>query len=788
MKFKKIIAEITALAVALTAALSMPIVIADTHDRVAGYEDVMLNDYDPEDYENLTEGLDESAENTDESAENIDGEEDSEPSEEDEELAKTEEVEPESEEIPQPDEPLTYEGFTFELLEDGTLAVIGYTGDSDIIIIPDELEEKPVTVIADGALLGSKWAYVPETVVYIGENLLGESLSQLVIFGHSASYAETYAMENGLQFFAIGGDTLVDDFREIEVVLQEFDSKADVTLNITDGYHSGVSDGIYFSIALVDGEGSEIQPESPVLVRIKVPYGWKDQGVGAYRVEEDGTENRLNSFIYDGCIVFITDSFSEFMIAVETGDGEDEPGIGDGEDEPGTGDGEDEPGIGGGEDEPGTGDGEDEPGTGDGEDEPGTGDGEDEPGIGDGEDGPGTGDGEDEPGTGDGEGEPDVDGDEGDIITEPEESTKPDITITEPEITTEPDETTVEPADTTTEPVTETEPETETEESVTEPEITTESETTTESVTTTESETVTEPEETTTESTTTPPQETTETLPQEEEPDETEEPEEPVEDEGASDFVEEEILAAPKIDVSVPSNISIIINPYGLDVNIAGVEYGTAGVSSPVYTVINKTTTSGIRVVADAFLRVPYIEYINEMGVLAHRYSIHVADTPAEVESANKKSLCAYVYSLGSPRQMSLAMVDNPPNLFDGFDVQFDEDTLVFADATLEDKVNTATIIELNKAEEDHFTYAQFKVSGNVTSNDLDEWKESDKVDFNLVLHISPIEEEAAPEEESTAPEEEEEIAPPEEEAAPPDKETLVSSDDDEEEEPETEE
>ena len=714
MKFKKIIAEITALAVALTAALSMPIVIADTHDRVAGYEDVMLNDYDPEDYENLTEGLDESAENTDESAENIDGEEDSEPTEEDEELGKTEEVEPEQEEIPQPDEPLTYEGFTFELLEDGTLAVIGYTGDSDIIIIPDELEEKPVTVIADGALLGSKWAYVPETVVYIGENLLGESLSQLVIFGHSASYAETYAMENGLQFFAIGGDTLVDDFREIEVVLQEFDSKANVTLNITDGYHSGVSDGIYFSIALVDGEGSEIQPESPVLVRIKVPYGWKDQGVGAYRVEEDGTENRLNSFTYDGYIVFITDSFSEFMIAVETGDGEDEPGIGDGEDEP------------------------------------------------------------------------DVGGDEGDIITEPEESTKPDITITEPEITTEPDETTVEPADTTTEPVTETEPETE--ESVTEPEITTESETTTESVTTTESETVTEPEETTTESTTTPPQETTETLPQEEEPDETEEPEEPVEDEGASDFVEEEILAAPKIDVSVPSNISIIINPYGLDVNIAGVEYGTAGVSSPVYTVINKTTTSGIRVVADAFLRVPYIEYINEMGVLAHRYSIHVADTPAEVESANKKSLCAYVYSLGSPRQMSLAMVDNPPNLFDGFDVQFDEDTLVFADATLEDKVNTATIIELNKAEEDHFTYAQFKVSGNVTSNDLDEWKESDKVDFNLVLHISPIEEEAAPEEESTAPEEEEEIAPPEEEAAPPDKETLVSSDDDEEEEPETEE
>ena len=739
MKFKRIFAAITALAVASAAVLTLTIVSADSRDRVASFDKAKLNDYDLVDYEDMVitdedEPSEPEPEDTDQGdpaeptdpADTEEGEvttpssEDTEPEEPDpeetgepeetddpevtvpegegtepeetepdesqpeetdpEESTEPEESQPEEndpEETLKPGDTVIYGDLTLEVLEDGTLSVIGYIGDGEVVIVPEEIDGKAVTAIADGAFADCpalRGAYIPASVTFIGNEAFAwlsdgdeeyqpdeEDQHDFIIFGHLSSYAETYADEKGITFFAVGGVSVTDELWGVEVIFPDGDIGA-AALRVTDGYHTGTDTSIYFIVSLLDGTGNVMQPENPVLVKVPVPFGWKDGTVGIYRVGEDGSEEKISSFVEDGYIVFITDHFSEFVMTLDTE-------------------------------------------------------------------------------------EPDDGGDDIPAVTEPEETT------TEPEETA-PEETTTTTPETTTEPV-ETTPETTTAPVETTTEDTTPEETTTIEVaapvesdiepaessaevieTTTAPETAV-PEITTAATapnTTVPPVVTGSSTEEETSGEETSEPEET----DQSELPVEAILEVPAINVTVPSSITAIINPYGVPVNINGTEYGATGIASPVYTIINRTTTSGIKVMGTASLTVPVHQDTNEPA-------IQVVNSPAAVENQRVKSLCAYVLALTSTEQFDVYSTYELPDLFAQGDPRFDDGTLVFTDLTDNPyaEAGTGLIVELDKAESDEkFTYAQFKIAGDITSGDVAMWTSADVINLNLVLDLVPTENE----------------------------------------------
>lgn len=734
MKFKRILAAITALTVASAAVLTLTIVSADSRDRVASFDKAKLNDYDLVDYEDMVitdenEPSEPEPEDTDQGEpaeptdpadteegevttpssedtepEGPDPEDTGEPEETDEpevtvpegEETEPEETEPEEtdpeestepeesqpeendpEETLKPGDTVVYGDLTLEVLEDGTLSVMGYIGDDEVVIVPGDIEGKAVTAIADGAFAGCpalRGAYIPASVTFIGSEAFAwlsdgdedseyqheqEDQHDFIIFGHLSSYAEAYAAEKGITFFAVGGVSVTDELWGVEVIFPDGDIGA-AALSVTDGYHTGTDTSIYFIISLLDGIGGVMQPENPVLVKVPVPFGWKDGTVGIYRVGGDGSEEKISSFVEDGYIVFITDHFSEFAMVLDTEEPDD-----------------------GGEDVP--------------------------------------------------------------AVTEPEETT------TEPEET-EPEETTTTTPETTTEPV-ETTPETTTAPEETTTEVTTPEETTIEVAAPVESdiepaessaeviETTTAPEtavpEITTAATapnTTVPPVVTGSSAEETSEEETLEPEET----DKSELPVEAILEVPSINVTVPSSITAIINPYGVPVNINGTEYGATGIASPVYTIINRTTTSGIKVMGTASLTVPVHQDTNEPA-------IQVVNSPAAVENQRVKSLCAYVLALTSTEQLDVYSTYELPDLFAQGDPRFDDSTLVFTDLTNDPyaEAGTGLIVELDKAESDEkFTYAQFKIAGDITSGDVSMWTSADVINLNLVLDLVPVENE----------------------------------------------
>ena len=705
MKFKKILAAAVALAVALAVTLSMTMVNADPRSSAAGYDNVKVHDYDLTDYEEL-DGSEE-------------GEEPTEPEEPEEPEEPAEPVETPL----MPGDIGTYEEFTFEVLEDGTLFITGYTGEGGNVEIPAVIDEKAVTAIGsmafsdcasiitvlipdsvvsvgDGAFAGCtalQFAYIPASVVTIGADAFAASYDNLTVFGLSSSYAETYADENGIFFFALGGTALTDNIIGVEVIFQEGDLTDAAILNVTEGSHGNTDTATYFHIRLLNSYGTEIQPESSVIVKVPVPYGWKDNTVNICYIDDDGAVHKISSCIDNDNIVFITDHFSEFMMTIdeipEPDDDEDEePGEedeGDGEDE-GEG-GEDEGEEGEDEGEDGEDEGEDGE-VGENEDEDGEVDeGEDEGEVGDGE----IEDGDNESEIDGAEDEGEVDESEGDAVEDEGEASEETTEIGEDEEAAA-DETEYG----------------EDESEITDPEVT--------------------------------------------EPPVTEEPEieapvaPPVDEDNsemaAVDLPIDVIVEVPTIDVTVPSSISVIINPYGLPINIDGVEYAATGISSPVYTIINKSTDSGIKVIGTASVTVPAIQTKNEAGLTEIKSTIQVVNAPTEVSKQTEKSLCAYILAYGSKEQISVDSVGELPNLFANGDPQFDDDTLVFTDLTDPNSGNSAateTIVVLDKAEsENTVTYAQFRIAGEVTDNCVEQWTLADEVTLNLVLNIVPANEE----------------------------------------------
>ena len=75
-------------------------------------------------------------------------------------------------------------------------------------------------------------------------------------------------------------------------------------------------DSIVFDISL-ENNGTEVQPNGNVTVKIPVPADMDTNGLSVYRAEDDGTYTNMNAVYEDGYMVFTTDHFSIYVLTSE---------------------------------------------------------------------------------------------------------------------------------------------------------------------------------------------------------------------------------------------------------------------------------------------------------------------------------------------------------------------------------------------------------------------------------------------------------------------------------------
>ena len=91
---------------------------------------------------------------------------------------------------------------------------------------------------------------------------------------------------------------------------------------LPEGTELGVSiletteDSIIFDIAL-ENNGTEVQPNGNVTVKIPVPTDMDTNGLSVYRAEEEVTYTNMNAVYENGYMVFTTDHFSIYVLAYE---------------------------------------------------------------------------------------------------------------------------------------------------------------------------------------------------------------------------------------------------------------------------------------------------------------------------------------------------------------------------------------------------------------------------------------------------------------------------------------
>ena len=243
-------------------------------------------------------------------------------------------------------------------------------------------------------------------------------------------------------------------------------------------------------------------------------------------------------------------------------------------------------------------------------------------------------------------------------------------------------------------------------------------------------------------------------------------------------------VATPAIDVSVPSTIAAVVNPYGVPVTVNKVTYGAEGLASPLYTIVNRTTTSAVKVTATASVTVPTTVH-NTTDDKSVTPNIKVVDSKDGVKSgetdnkAGDKFLYAYVVGSKSV-SATIAVEGATPNATKNTSgvITFDptllkaqitapEDGLLeaaenkgevvkFVDLTATkgtdgqlNNTNVAkpqTLIVLGKATiadttgklavGDKVCYGQFQIGGKV--NDDVVWGTADKINVNLILNLTP--------------------------------------------------
>ena len=162
------------------------------------------------------------------------------------------------------------------------------------------------------------------------------------IYCHSGSTAETYAIENGVDYelthFFKGEWTYdyenmirtrkcihCDELQVEELEIEEIsgDNFHVVEETVKNGIEGDFEVLKAFDINLKNSDGVHVQPDGTV--KIKLPNDWSKNGTyKVYRVNDDGTLTDMNAYREGSHLVFDTDHFSIYVIVVE-GAAEEEP-------------------------------------------------------------------------------------------------------------------------------------------------------------------------------------------------------------------------------------------------------------------------------------------------------------------------------------------------------------------------------------------------------------------------------------------------------------------------------
>lgn len=147
-------------------------------------------------------------------------------------------------------------------------------------------------------------------------------ITDFTIFGAEGSTAQTYANENGFKFMKITEKTDVDTGiiiyapEDVSVKAQVIDLAEDAVKAILMN-HGFVSLVAVYDITMWLYEES-VQPDAPVPVSIPCT----NEKTKVYRQEEDGSLTDMNASYEDGYMVFYTDHFSTYILAVPEEEGE----------------------------------------------------------------------------------------------------------------------------------------------------------------------------------------------------------------------------------------------------------------------------------------------------------------------------------------------------------------------------------------------------------------------------------------------------------------------------------
>lgn len=238
------------------------------------------------------------------------------------------------------------------------------------------------------------------------------------------------------------------------------------------------------------------------------------------------------------------------------------------------------------------------------------------------------------------------------------------------------------------------------------------------------------------------------------------------------------VPVVPVINVTVPSGVSAVLNPYGIAVtDKSGNKYGPDGVTSELYTIINQTTTSNVEVKVTPTVTVPTVADETK-PTKGTKPSITVVTKPDQVKNTSQvKQLYAAVAASGSSDSTAIvaldaakeedatnatsANADNKGNVLPAkltalLDTTAETEigastTVVFTDATVTKDADGGSVtptaaqpqrlVVIKAAEEGEFTYAQFQLVGAVNTNLT--WTSSDKLSVNVILNIGPSGEDA---------------------------------------------
>ena len=176
-------------------------------------------------------------------------------------------------------------------------------------------------------------AIVPDTVNKIGYRAFGffyieysvwydttQKISGFILYGYNETNAMYYSTNYDIAFVSIGEkpfrknavnaltDVSVTASENAEVVIEQIDTN---NVDLPEEFVAIVM----YDITLTRG-GERIQPEGTVIVEI--PTDYPDASV--FRVEEDNTLTDMNAVYEDGYMVFASDHFSNYLLAVPYGD------------------------------------------------------------------------------------------------------------------------------------------------------------------------------------------------------------------------------------------------------------------------------------------------------------------------------------------------------------------------------------------------------------------------------------------------------------------------------------